>query len=272
MLALMLPRVRGGLAQLPGALSAGRLRPWHLFGGLGGAWLVTTQGIVVGVVGVTVFIVGVVAGQVAGSLAVDRLGLSPAGAMPVNRTRAIAAVLAVLAVSASGWGSLAAGGVDAAVAVGIAATAGLAISVQQAINARVSAAADDAVAAAAVNFTVGFTALSIGVVIGRAAGGIDLGALPAQPVLYIGGPIGVAFIAMAAWAVRGLGVLAFGLLAIAGQLAGGVVLDVLAPAASAPFGPLTAAGLLAAAAAVWLAGRGSARPGGRSHSTSAVGQ
>ena len=140
------PRSRAGLARLPAALRGGSLRPWQLLGGMGGAWLVTTQGLTVGLVGVTAFIVAVVAGQVAGSLGVDRLGLSPVGVLTVNRQRALAALLAVVAVTVAGWGTFQLGGAAALVAVLFAATAGAAISVQQAINARVSAAANDALA------------------------------------------------------------------------------------------------------------------------------
>ena len=66
--------LRGSIALIPAAIRAGGLRPWHLLGGLGGAWLVTTQGLVVTVVGVTIFTIAVVAGQVSGSLFVDRAG------------------------------------------------------------------------------------------------------------------------------------------------------------------------------------------------------
>ena len=250
------PRSRAGLARLPAALRGGSLRPWQLLGGMGGAWLVTTQGLTVGLVGVTAFIVAVVAGQVAGSLGVDRLGLSPVGVLTVNRQRALAALLAVVAVTVAGWGTFQLGGAAALVAVLFAATAGAAISVQQAINARVSAAANDALAAATVNFVVGFTALLTAVLVGLLIGVIDLGQLPGDPRLYLGGPIGVLFIALAAWAVRGLGVLVFGLLSIAGQLAGAVLLDLFLPATESPLGYGSVVGLLLVAVAVWLAGRG----------------
>ncbi len=90
--------LRTALAAPHGILRSGRLKWWHLLGGLGGAWLVTTQGLVVPSVGVTVFTVGVVAGQVSGSLLVDRAGLSPAGRLPVNARRVLAAGVALTAV------------------------------------------------------------------------------------------------------------------------------------------------------------------------------
>jgi transporter family-2 protein len=54
---------------------------------------------------------------------------------------------------------------------------------------------------------------------------------PAGPWwLYLGGPLGVAFISIAAWAVKPLGLLLFTLLTLAGQLAGALLLDVFFPA------------------------------------------
>ena len=71
-------QLRNAFAAIPSLVRAGRLQWWQLLGGVGGAWLVTTQGLVVGAVGVTVFTIGVVAGQVGGSLVVDRAGLRTA--------------------------------------------------------------------------------------------------------------------------------------------------------------------------------------------------
>ena len=45
------PNWRAAMAAIPGLVRRGSLRWWQLLGGLGGAWLVTTQGLVVVVVG-----------------------------------------------------------------------------------------------------------------------------------------------------------------------------------------------------------------------------
>ena len=116
--------------------------------------------------------------------------------------------------------------------------------------------------AAVVNFVVGFTVLFFAVLVGIVAGILEVASFPADPFLYLGGPIGLAFIALAAWAVRGLGVLLFGLLSIAGQLAGGLTLDLLFPSADLVLGPPAWLGLILVILAVWLAGRGSRRVSG----------
>ena len=120
---------RASLPKIPAALRDGRLHWWQLLGGLGGAWLVTTQGLVVTVVGVMTFTIAVVAGQVTGSLLVDRAGLSPAGRMAVTPNRAIAAGIAFVAVALAGMhGS----SFSLSWVVVLAVSAGLAIAVQQA--------------------------------------------------------------------------------------------------------------------------------------------
>lgn len=225
--------LRTALAALPGILRSGRLKWWHVLGGLGGAWLVTTQGLVVPSVGVTVFTVGVVAGQVSGSLLVDRAGLSPAGRLPVNARRVLAAGVALTAVVVSGLHA----GLDAVSwIVLLAVSAGFGIAVQQAVNGRVASVSGEPMVATGVNFIVGFTALLLASVIALGSGAISLGSFPGQWWLYLGGPIGVAFIALAAWAVRGVGVLVFGLLSIAGQLLGSVFMDLVAPTGTGGFG------------------------------------
>jgi bacterial/archaeal transporter family-2 protein len=53
--------------------------------------------------------------------------------------------------------------------------------------------------------------------------------LPTEPWLYLGGAIGVVFIAVAAAIVRSIGVLLLSLATIAGQLVTSLLLDILAP-------------------------------------------
>lgn len=245
------PAMRASLRDLPQQVRSGGLRWWQLLGGLGGAWLVTTQGIVVVAVGVTIFTVGVVAGQVAGSLVVDRLGLSPAGHLGVTARRAVAAAVALAAVIVA---TARPGETQVAFSwvVLLAVSAGVGISVQQAINGRVSAVTGQPMTATVVNFVVGFSGLLVVVVVLLVTGALTFSHWPSQWFLYLGGPIGVLFIALAAWAVRGLGVLVFGLLTIAGQLSGSVLVDLATPGL-ATLGWLQWIGLLLIAVAVVLA-------------------
>ena len=245
------PGVRRGLASVVAALRSGALRWWQIVGGLLGGFFVAVQSATVPLIGVAVFTVAVVAGQVSNSIVVDRLGLGPAGRQAVTPTRVISAILAVGAVVIAVSDRLGGGVEGSTFAVIAALVAGLAIAVQQAINGRVGATARNAWTAAWVNFTLG--TVMLGVALGLAWGftEFDPGALPAGPWwLYLGGTIGVLFIAAAAWVVQRLGVLLFALLAITGQLTGALLLDWLAPAAGVTFHLTLVFGVLLAAVAV----------------------
>lgn len=245
------PSVRRGLSAVVTALRSGSLRWWQVVGGLLGGFFVAVQSATVPLIGVAVFTVAVVAGQVSNSIVVDRLGLGPAGRQAVTPTRVISAILAVSAVVIAVSDRLGAGVEGSTLAVVAALVAGLAIAVQQAINGRVGATARNAWTAAWVNFTLG--TVMLGVALGLAWGltEYDPGALPAGPWwLYLGGTIGVLFIAAAAWVVQRLGVLLFALLAITGQLTGALLLDWLAPAAGVTFHVTLVVGVLLAAVAV----------------------
>lgn len=247
--------VRGGLRRLPDAVRDGQLRWWQMLGGLLGGFFVAVQSATVPVIGVAVFTVAVVAGQSGSSILVDRAGLGPAGQRPVTPRRLTSAALAVVAVGVAVSDRLGAAGFSAA-ALAFALVAGTGIAVQQAINGRVGLAARSPVAAAWVNFAVGVAGLTgaLGLAVGVAGQGLgDLPTGPANWWLYLGGAIGVAFIATAAWAVRTLGVLVFALLSIAGQLGGALLLDLLAPTTGAAPGFALVAGVALAMAAVVVA-------------------
>ncbi len=259
-IALAFPAVRAGLAALPRILRAGSLRWWQLLGGVGGAWLVTTQGLVVPVVGVTLFMVSVVAGQVLGSLLADRFGLGPAGVLPISLRRGGAALLAGIAVGIAAWPQL--GDQQASWVLAAALVAGGGVAIQQAINGRVASATGQPFAATTVNFVVGLAALTFVLSLQALLGNVVLPEWPSTWWLYLGGPIGVLFIALAAWAVKPLGVLAFGLLAIAGQLLGALVLDLTLPSAVEPDLSLLLGLTLLAVAVVLAATASRSRLGG----------
>ncbi|MBF6465535.1 DMT family transporter [Nocardia beijingensis] len=230
-------RLREGGRRVRRALPEGVLRPWQLLGGLCGAFFVACQGLTVAAIGVTAFTVATVAGQLLSSLAVDRLGLGPSGRTPVTAVRLAGAALGVVAVLIAGVGHThAAGGLSVPDAlrgtptvllIALPALAGIGLAWQQAVNGKV-AAVGGALTAALVNFGVGLAALLVieALVIVSSGGPADF---PAEPWLYLGGFIGVAFIALAALTVRWIGVLLLGLTSVAGQLLASLILDVLAP-------------------------------------------
>ncbi|MFD6463750.1 DMT family transporter [Streptomyces roseolus] len=107
--------------------------------------------------------------------------------------------------------------------------------------------------AALVNFGVGLVVLvAIEAVVVLSVGGPA--EFPRTPWLYLGGVIGVVFIALAALTVRWISVLLFGLTSVAGQLSAAVLLDLLTPAGPG-LSPLAVFGCLLTLAAVGIAAR-----------------
>lgn len=231
-------RLRAGLGRVRRAVSSGQLRPWQLFGGLCGAFFVACQGLTVAAIGVTAFTVAAVGGQLLSSLVVDRLGLAPNGRTPVTVPRVGGAALAMVAVILAAAGRSGAPVGSAAVPewlrtgptallVVLPALAGIGLAWQQAVNGRVGAVGGP-FSATLVNFGIGTTALfAIEACILAGTGWPT--EFPSEPWLYLGGLIGVAFIALAALAVRWIGVLLLGLTSVAGQLLASVTLDILTP-------------------------------------------
>ncbi|MFI2283888.1 DMT family transporter [Nocardia beijingensis] len=230
-------RLRDGARRVRRAVAEGVLRPWQLLGGLCGAFFVACQGLTVAAIGVTAFTVATVAGQLLSSLAVDRLGLGPSGRTPVTAVRLAGAALGVVAVLIAGFGHTSAGGglsvpealrgTPTVLLIALPALAGIGLAWQQAVNGKVGA-VGGALSAALVNFGVGLAALLVieALVIVSSGGPADF---PAEPWLYLGGFIGVAFIALAALTVRWIGVLLLGLTSVAGQLLASLILDMLTP-------------------------------------------
>lgn len=216
---------RRALRQLREALRVEGLRWWQCLGGVAGALYVVSQGVSVGSLGVGVFVVAVVGGTSAGSLAVDRAGLGPGGPRAITMSRVVGATAGVAAVAIAGQDQLA--GDSSLWLLALPVLAGLALSVQSAFNARVGAVAGSPWAAALVNFVVAGCTLCLALLIEFAVRGGPPGSLPAEPWLYCGGFVGVGVIAIAVSAVRRVGVLAFGLASVSGQLLGAVLLDTL---------------------------------------------
>jgi bacterial/archaeal transporter family-2 protein len=226
----ILPAARAGVGRLRESLKAGALRPWQLLGGTCGAFLVSTQGFTVSILGVAVFTVAVVAGQVVSSLPVDRAGLGPGGPQPITLPRALGALLAVAAVivSVADHGVVTdPGGLWLAL---LPAVAGLGLAWQTAVNGRVRQAADNVVVPTVVNFLVGLSALVLAAVVDVLIRGLP-DSLPTQWWLYTGGTMGIVAILTAVTAVRVTGVLLLGMSSVAGQLVGALLLDVFVPTA-----------------------------------------
>ncbi|WP_239075275.1 DMT family transporter [Planosporangium flavigriseum] len=250
-LAGALAPVRRGLAAVREAVGAGHLRRWQLLGGVCGALLVVSQGVTVPALGVAVFSVAIVAGQSISSLAVDRFGLGPTGRHPLTPARMIGAVLTVAAVLVAVSSQATRPGLLALAA--LPALAGVGTAWQTAVNGLVRKFAGLALSAAFINFLAGTVALLVAFAVDVALRGWPTGSLPHEPWLYLGGLIGVGFIAVSASIVRWTGVLLLSLGTIAGQLVGAAVIDFLVPAHAHGPGTSTLIGIALTLVAVGIA-------------------
>lgn len=244
------PFGRRGLRRLRAALRDGGLRWWQCLGGVSGAFLVSTQGLAVAILGVAVFTVAVVAGQVLSSLVVDRVGLGPQGPRPMTLGRTLGALLAVPAVGIAVADRF--GHATLLLLAVVPLVAGALTAAQQAVNGQVTVRTGHSLVATLVNFVVATAALVLAAAVPVA---LHLpSAWPGPWWLYTGGVLGLSLIATAAASVRLVGVLLTGLCSVAGQLAGALLLSVVLP--TGPGGSLLfpVVGTVLALAAVVVAG------------------
>jgi len=226
---LLSPAVRAGLRNVRQALRDRTLIWWAVPAGMLGSIFVASQSVTVALIGVAMFSVGIVAGQTINSLVVDHYGLSPIGRQHITGRRLLSAGITIAAVLIAVGNRLTAG--DSRYwAVLLAVIAGAGVAVQQALTGRVSVAARQPISAMWINFVFGAALLVVMSLVGIAFCGVQLRAPTAGPWwMYIGGVLGVTFIITASWAVPRYGVLVFALCSIAGQLALGLVLDIVLP-------------------------------------------
>jgi bacterial/archaeal transporter family-2 protein len=201
------------------------LRRWHLLAGVNGALFVTVTAYAAPRVGIALLTVALVSGQMAGSLGVDAVGLSPAGRQPLSALRVLGALLAIAAVAIGAVGSN--GDVEPGL-LALAVLAGAGVAFQQSAMGHVARATGQPLAAAGLNLAVGAAALIVVALI--STGATPPGGWSAPPLDWIGGVIAAAGAVVMATTVGRLGVLALMLCMVAGQAIGAVVIDLAAPA------------------------------------------
>ncbi|PJJ73035.1 transporter family-2 protein [Diaminobutyricimonas aerilata] len=243
-------RGRTGLRLIAQALRSRSMPWWYLVGGAAGAFLVLSQGLTAAVLGVALFTVAIVSGQTISGLIIDRQGMGTMAPKTVTVSRLAGSLLALAAVV---WAVSAqiTGDIPLWMLV-MPFLAGAGIGWQQAVNGQVRTVADSALTATFNNFVVGTVVLVVAFAVHGAVAGWPTG-LPSEPYLYLGGSIGVIFIASAAIVVRIVGVLLLGLGTIAGQLIMSLALDFALPVPGHEIVWTTVAGTLLTLVAVAIA-------------------
>lgn len=221
---------REGVGRVGAELRTGHLPWWALTGGACGAFFVVGQGAAAPVIGLALFTVGVVAGQVLGGLLIDRVGLGPSGRIDPTPARLAGTALAVLAVGLSVVADLGGAG-SSTVLVVVPIIAGLLVAWQAAANGLLRAAAHSALSATFLSFLVGTAILVVAAAVSVGLHGWPA-TWPSDPWLYLGGTLGAVFIAISAVLVRTAGVLLLSMSNVAGQLVAAVALEAGLPLAN----------------------------------------
>lgn len=246
----LLPSARRGAARLWAGVRGRTIPFWMLLGGACGALTVSTQGLTAGVLGVSLFSVGVVAGQTLHGLVLDRIGFGPAGVVAVTPGRVLGGALALAAVAISLSGDVLASAPLWMLLLPFA--AGVGIAWQAATNGRLAQRVQSPIAATLMSFITGTVVLALAATASIALTGAP-DPLPAEPWLYVGGFLGAAYILLGAFIVAHTGVLLMGLGSVLGQLVTSVVIDLLWPAEAGPALWQVVAMVLVAVASVLVA-------------------
>ncbi|QYH35532.1 DMT family transporter [Salinibacterium sp. M195] len=251
------PSARAGFRTLRTQVVSKKLPWWYLSGGAFGAFFVLSQGLAATALGVALFTVAAVASQTISSAIIDRVGIGSLPKRPVTILRVSASVLAIGAVLYSGLSDFHLDGPFLLVLLPL--SAGFGIGWQQAINGHVRHVTRSPLTATYVNFVVGTTALAVAAISYGFVGGWQH-QFPTDPILYVGGAIGVIFILVAAILVPITGVLFFALGTIAGQLLGALALEVFLPLDNEGVAPTTVIGVVLTLVAVVIASLSGKRP------------
>ena len=254
------PKIKSGARRLRAAVSAKEIAPWTLFAGALGGAFVAVQTQIVPLIGVAIYSVASIAGQGATSLIVDRIGLTGGGKKPISPRRIAAAVVTVLAVLVSVLDRIDARNLSL-IAVALAGLAGAIVGVQRAMNGLINEHSGQSFTTSLLNFIMGSSVLGIALLIAVAIGKVEFVALPAGPWwIYMGGTIGVIYIAFTSTIVQHLGVLTFTLFSTGGQLIGALFIDIYSPTEGVSVSAYLVSGIVMTFLGVLVGGVNSSQP------------
>lgn len=252
-------KIQDGVKNLRRAVANKEIARWKLFAGALGGSFVAIQTQIVPLIGVAIYSVASIAGQTAMSLVVDRIGLTGGGKKLISPRRVAAAVLTVIAVLVSVWDRIDANDLSM-LAVTAGGIAGAVVGVQRALNGQINEHSHQSFTTSLLNFATGTSFLLILVVAGLVMGRNELSPLPSGPWwIYMGGVIGVIYIAFTSTIVQHLGVLTFTLFSVGGQLVGSLIIDLVSPTDGVSVSAYLVTGIVMTYAGVLAGGVGNLR-------------
>jgi transporter family-2 protein len=208
-----------------------------------GASFVAMQTHVVPIAGVALFTVASLAGQTAISLWVDHVGLAGGIKSVISKRRVIAAIITVGAVVISAWDRFAMSDFSI-LAITLAVLAGSVVGIQRALNGQINSFSKNSFATSQLNFITGTAFLLLLLLLRSAFTDHSIMNFTSGPWwVFLGGSIGVIYIAFTALTVQYLGVLEFTLFSVGGMLIGSLLLDVFVPTEGTQISPYLIAGI-----------------------------
>ena len=257
LISLFTPAIRNGMKNLKGAVNRKEIPVWTLFAGMLGGSFVAVQTQIVPIIGVAIYSVASIAGQTAASLIVDRIGLTGGGKKQITGRRVAAAAITVLAVLVSVLDRIEAQSLSL-FAVVFGCFAGAIVGVQRALNGQINESTHQSFATSWLNFIMGtaflFIFLTFSILINRT----EIVDLPSGPWwMYMGGTIGVIYIAFTSTIVQHLGVLTFTLISVGGQLVGSLLIDLYSPTQGVQISTYLVTGIVMTYFGVIVGGAGS---------------
>jgi transporter family-2 protein len=243
LISLVKADVRVGHRNIFKAQKSKQLPIWRLGAGVLGALFVAISTHVVPITGVALFTVASLAGQTATSLWVDHIGVVGGVKTVITKRRVIAALITVSAVIFSAWDRFAVSDFSI-LAITLAVLAGSAVGIQRALNGQINSFSKKSFATSQLNFITGTTFLLLLVLFRSAFTDHSTMNFTSGPWwVFLGGSIGVIYIAFTAFAVQYLGVLEFTLFSVGGMLIGSLLLDLFLPTQGTQISPYLIAGI-----------------------------
>ena len=236
--------IRSGFKDIFKAVASQQLPIWRLAAGMLGASFVAMQTHVVPIAGVALFTVASLAGQTAISLWVDHVGLAGGIKSAISKRRIVAALITISAVAVSAWDRFSMSSFSI-LAITLAVFAGSWVGVQRALNGQINSFSKKSFATSQLNFITGFTFLTFLLVLRSLFTDHSILNLTSGPWwMFLGGSIGVFYIAFSAVAVQYVGVLEFTLLSVGGMLFGSLILELVVPTTGTHISPYLITGIL----------------------------
>ena len=221
--------MRSGLKNIFRAVSSKELSIWQLTAGMLGASFVGIQTYVVPLSGVALFTVASLAGQTIISLWIDHVGFSGGNRLSITKRRIFSVIITLTGVLVSTWDRFSKSNLSI-LTIALSIFAGSWVGIQRSLNGQINFFSKNSFATSQINFFSGFIFLIFLFLLQKLFTGHSIVSLASGPWwMFLGGSIGVFYIAFSAVAVQSLGVLEFTLLSVGGMLFGSLLLDMILP-------------------------------------------